>query len=131
MPQFSTFTINDGSAAPVAITYSLANMVNGDIKLMDRRLAVPAFHPVILSSFSAPSKARPKSTKITREFSLPHVRAVNSVDTVVGTSRAVTTYYIDVNATAQEIKHLEAMVQNTGSQTKMVAQLRDLEPFFG
>lgn len=131
MPQFSTFTINDGSATPVAITYSLANMVNGDIKLMDRRLTVPSFHPAILSSFSAPSKARPKSTKIARDFSLPHIRALNSVDTVVGTSRAVVTYYIDVNATAQEIKHLEAMVQNTGTQAKMVLQLRDLEPFFG
>lgn len=131
MPQFAAFAINDGSTTPVSVSYALRNIGNGVVQLQDRRLALQAAMPSIALGFNAPSRARPKSTKITRDFALPHQRTINGVDAVVGTSRAAVVYYIDESATAQEIKHLEAMVQNSGTNTMVQSSLRNVEPIYG
>lgn len=131
MPQFASFSINDGATTPVSVSYSLTNMKNGEVFLADRRLATTAFHPKITLGFNPPSKQRPKSTKIMRDFELPHVRALSGVDAVAGTSRASVVFYIDENATAQEIKHLEAMVQNSGTNAMVQNSLRNVEPIYG
>lgn len=131
MPQFAAFSINDGATTPVSVSYALRNIGNGVVQLQDRRLALQAAMPSIVLGFNAPSRARPKSTKITRDFTLPHQRTVNGVDAVVGTSRAAVVFYIDESATAQEIKHLEAMVQNSGANAMVQSSLRNVEPIYG
>lgn len=130
MPQFvSPFTVNDGSATPVAVTYSVEKLSSEQTVLVDRRQASRDMQPVINASFDRATPNR-KTFKVKRQVAYPLIRAINSVDTVVDTARATIEYVIPVSATAQERKHLRALVANLEDATFMKAAVEDLDPLY-
>lgn len=130
MPQFvSPFTVNDGSATPVAVTYSVEKLSSEQTVLVDRRQASRDMQPVINASFDRATPNR-KTFKVKRQVAYPLIRTINSVDTVVDTARATIEYVIPVSATAQERKHLRALVANLEDATFMKAAVEDLDPLY-
>lgn len=130
MPQVTgAITINDGTATPVAVSYSPELLSSTQAVFVDRRLASRDMQPSIEVGFSRPSAAR-NTFKVQRIAVYPIVRNVNGVDIIADTARATVTYTIPKSATAQERKHLRALVANTEDITVLKAGPEDLDPLY-
>lgn len=130
MPQFvPPYTVNDGTATPVAVTYSVEKLSSEQTVLVDRRLASRDMQPVINLTFDRATPNR-KTFKVKRQVAYPLVRTINSVDTVVDTARATVEYVIPVSATAQERKHLRALMANNEDHAYLKAAVEDLDPLY-
>lgn len=129
MPNIAaTLTINDGTATPVAVVYSLENKIAGGALYVDRRLASRELNPELSVSSKAPSpKARAYSHE--RSVKIPIVRVINGVDTVVGYNKKFTTYVIDKASTEQERKHLFAAGNNLDAHADSKTNVEKLEGF--
>lgn len=127
MAAIANLTVNDGSATPVAVTFTAASRTNNEVMWEDRRLAASTLWPRLFLSFDRASKAR-KTNHVELRMEYPIVRTVDGVETVVDTARYERGRYIlPISMTEQERKHLSAFVRNGLSATliKNVAELLD------
>lgn len=125
MPQFTTFTVKDGSATPVDVTYSPEALAIENTVLVDRRLAVRSEQPFLKSSFSAPTATRP-TFKLRRFYSTPIVRD----GVIVGVLRTEVTQTVPTTASQSERKHHSAFVSNSENHSQVKGQLIDLETWY-
>lgn len=91
MPAFSSLTINDGQATPVAHVFSPATLVGTEAKYMDRSSGITVGFPVITTNVSLPSK-NSKLTKVRLKVVSPVLEVVNS-STYSGITPAPTRAY--------------------------------------
>lgn len=130
MPQFvSPLTINDGTATPVAVTYSVEKLSSEHTVLVDRRLASRDMQPAVNIYFDRATPTR-KTYKSRRVISMPLVRPILGVDTVVDTARANVEYIIPTSMTVAERKHLRALVANAEDVVAIKAAVEDLDPLY-
>jgi len=130
MPQVTgALTINDGTATPVAVSYSPELLSSTQAVFVDRRLASRDMQPSVEVGFSRPSASR-NTFKVSRIVAYPIVRTINGVDVISDTARANVTYTIPKSATAQERKHLRALVANSEDLTILKAGPEDLDPLY-
>lgn len=130
MPQIGTFTVNDGSATPVAITYGIEKLSTERSVLVDRRMATRDAQPQIVIDFTPATSGR-KTYRRKTAHALPIVRTINGVETVIDVARANVEYVLPTSMTQQERKHLQAMVNNTDDHTVVKAGVVDLDPLRG
>lgn len=127
MPNTSvSYTVNDGSAAPVAVLYSLEEKNNGQIVLVDRRLASRELQPEMSAAMKRPA-GNARTYNVTRVGKLPIVRSVNGVDTVVDTAKVLLTYVIPKTCTKQECAHLYALGTNFNANADFKTQVVERE----
>lgn len=129
MPNIAaTLSINDGSATPVAVTFSLENKIAGGALYVDRRLASRELNPELVVTSKAPT---PKARAYTgdRAVKIPLVRTINGVDTVVGYNKKFSTYVLDKASTEQERKHLFAFGNNLDAHADSKTNVEKLEGF--
>lgn len=130
MPQFvSPLAINDGTATPVAVSYSVEKLSSDHSILVDRRLASRDQQPALTVTFDRASATR-KTYKVKRSVAYPLVRTINSVDTVIDIARCNVEYIIPNTATLQERKHLRALVANSEDNVLLMAGVVDLDPLY-
>lgn len=91
MPSFSSLTINDGQATPVAHTFAPGTLVGTEAKYIDRSTGITVGFPVITANVSLPSK-QSKMTKVRLKVVAPILEVVNS-STYSGITPAPTRAY--------------------------------------
>lgn len=91
MPSFSSLTINDGQATPVAHTFAPGTLVGTEAKYIDRSTGITVGFPVITANVSLPSK-QSKMTKVRLKVVAPVLEVVNS-STYSGITPAPTRAY--------------------------------------
>lgn len=91
MPSFSSLTINDGQATPVAHTFAPGTLVGTEAKYIDRSTGITVGFPMITANVSLPSK-QSKMTKVRLKVVAPVLEVVNS-STYSGITPAPTRAY--------------------------------------
>lgn len=130
MPQFTgAIAIDDGSATPVAVSYSPELLSSAQTVLVDRRLAAREQQPSITLNFDRATTNR-KTFKVSRSVAYPIVQTVNGVEIVVDIARAKLEYIIPTSMTAQARKHLRALIANIEDVTIFKAGVEDLDPLY-
>lgn len=127
MPNFTSLTINDGSATPAAVNYTPEAISTAKSVFVDKRLAPRAHEPQIVVDFSAASASRPDSYKIRRLYTTPIVVPVGGSDTIVGYHKTEIVHTISVRGDTQSRKHHIAMVSNGESTALFKTMSIDLE----
>lgn len=126
----SSITINDGSATPVAVTYTPIAANNGAVTFADKRKSAKAFWPKLTATFNPESPKR-ASDHVGFEVEYPLTQTVNGVEVVYATawySRG--RYVLPSGMTQQDRKHICALVRNGMDVTQLVAMVNDLDPMF-
>lgn len=130
MPQFTgAITINDGSATPVAVSYSPELLSSGNTVLVDRREATRELQPSVTILFERPTPNR-KTFKVKHSFALPIKQVINGVEVITDVARANVEYVLPQSASAQVRKHLRALVANTEGVAIFRAGVEDLDPLY-
>jgi hypothetical protein len=130
MPQFTApISINDGTATPVAVSYAPEQLSSGATVLVDRREASRDMQPSLTLKFD-PANANRKTFKVARQVAYPIKRTINTVDQVVDIARANVEYIIPKTMSAQERKHLRALVANAEDIASFKAGVEDLDPLY-
>lgn len=130
MPQFTSFAINDGSATPVAVTFSPELLSSAQMVLVDRRKAVRDQQPTLTYSFDRPVPARPKTYKVGGKLAYPIVGMAGGVEVVTDTARAEFGFVLPVTMTQADRKHLRAFLRNALDQALIRAGIEDLDPTY-
>lgn len=130
MPQFTgAISINDGSATPVAVSYSPELLSSSNTVLVDRREASRDMQPSLTVTFERPTANR-KTYKVKRQVAYPIKQTVNGVEVITDIARANVEYVLPQSATAQVRKHLRALVANTEDVAIFKAAVEDLDPMY-
>lgn len=130
MPQFSgTFTINDGSATPVAVAFSPELLSSAQTVLVDRREASRDLQPSIEQVFDRATAARP-TYKVGTNVLLPIVRTVNGVVVAKRPIRIRVLADLPTEATAQERAHAFAFAVNAAQHAMIKAGYTALDPLY-
>lgn len=122
----ANYTINDGTATPVAVSYSLEDKNGGQLVIVDRRLASRELQPEIIAGLKRPN-GNARTYNVTRTVKMPVVRSINGVDTVVDVNKVLLTYVISKACTEQERKHLYAAGTNANAHADFKTQVEKLE----
>lgn len=130
MPQFNSFTINDGSATPVAVTFSPELLSSAQMVLVDRRKAVRDQQPMLTYTFDRPVPARPKTYKVGGRIAYPIVSMAGGVEVVADTARAEFGFVLPVTMAIADRKHLRAFLRNAMDQALIKAGIEDLDPTY-
>lgn len=131
MPQFvAPLTINDGSATPVAVTFSPELLSSALTVFQDRRLATRELQPTLTVGYNRPTVQRPKTYQVSHRWALPIVRNVAGVDVSNDTARVTVDFILPTSMTSQERKHLRAYVKNGLDQALLKVAIDDLDPLF-
>lgn len=130
MPQFTSFTINDGSATPVAVTFSPELLSSAQTVLVDRRKAVRDQQPTLVYDFARPVPSRPSTFKVNGKIAYPIVSVVNSVEVVSDVARGEFGFIIPTSMVYADRKHLRAFVRNAIDQAFIKAGIEDLDPLY-
>jgi hypothetical protein len=126
----SSITINDGTATPVAVTYTPISASNGNAVFADKRKVAKAFWPKITYVFDAESRSR-ASDHVSVEVEYPMTKTVDGVELVYATAwfkKGV--FILPSGMSQQDRKHLRALVVNGQGVTQYVAMVNDLDPMF-
>lgn len=130
MPQVTgPLTINDGSATPVAVSYSPELLGSEASVFVDRREASRDMQPSITVNFSRASAQR-ATFKVAHIVEYPIPNVVNGVTLVTDIARARVEYTIPKTMTAQQRKHLRALVGNAEALSVLKAGVEDLDPLY-
>lgn len=130
MPQFTgPLTVNDGSATPVAVTYSPEQLSSSETVLVDRREASRDMQPSLTIRFDRATANR-KTFKVMRQVAYPITAVVNGVTVVTDIARANVEYIIPQTMSQQQRKHLRALVANAEDNANLKAGVEDLDPLY-
>lgn len=131
MAQATSITINDGSATPVAVTYTPErDPQTGNVVYIDRRKTARSLQPKLIIGFS-PANANRKTYKPSLEGEYPIEGLVNGVAAAVDVARFRNgTFTIPENMTTQDRKHFYAMIYGGMNVAQIKANFVDLEPLF-
>lgn len=128
--QASSITVNDGSATPVAITFTPEEVSPSRTVYVDRRKTARSLQPSIIVGYSPASAAR-KTAKPTFGVVYPIEGIVNGVAAPVDVARFENgKFTIPENMSLQDRKHLFAFVTNGMQVTQIKAVCVDLEPLY-
>lgn len=128
--QASSITVNDGTAAPVAITFTPEEVSPLRTVYVDRRKTARSLQPSIIVGFSAPSANR-KTAKPSFGVIYPIEGVVNGIAAPVDVARFENgKYTIPESMSLQDRKHLFAFVTNGMQVAQIKAVCVDLEPIF-
>lgn len=129
MPQFTTLSINDGSATPVSVAFAPELLSSEQTVLVDRREAGRDLQPSIEQTFSRATAARP-TFKVGSNVLVPVVRVVNGVSVTKRPIRIRVLADIPTEATLQERKHAHAFAANILNAAIVKAGYVDLDPLY-
>lgn len=130
MPQFTgAVSINDGTATPVAVSYSPELLSSSNTVLVDRREASRDMQPSLTLQFERPTATR-KTFKVKRVVAYPIKQTINGVEVVTDIARANVEYVLPQSATMQIRKHLRALVANSEDIALFKAAVEDLDPLY-
>jgi len=128
--QATSITVNDGTAAPVAITFTPEEVSPQRTVYVDRRKVARSLQPSIIVGFSAPNANR-KTAKPTFGVIYPIEGLVNGVAAPVDVARYENgKFTVPESMTLQDRKHLFAFVVNGMQVPQIKAVMVDLEPIF-
>lgn len=130
MPQFTSFAINDGSATPVAVTFSPELLSSTQTVLVDRRKAARDQQPSITYAFDRPVPARPNTFKVNGKLAYPIVQTVSGVETVTDIARGEFLFVLPTSMQLTDRKHLRAFLRNAVDQALIKAGIEDLDPMY-
>lgn len=131
MPQVTgALTIEDGSATPVAVSYGPEMLSSARAVFVDRRLPSREQQPSLERTFGAPQKGVRVQYAIGDLITYPIVRNMAGVDTVVAVAEAHVKYRLPTQMTAQERKHLRALVANSQDDVVLAAGPESLDPLY-
>lgn len=130
MPQVTgPLTINDGSATPVAVSYSPELLSSSESVFVDRREASRDLQPSIAVNFSRASTNR-KTFKVSHIVEFPIPTLVGGAVVSVDVARAKVEYTIPQTMSAQQRKHFRALVANAEALASLKAGVEDLDPLY-
>lgn len=129
MPQFSSLSINDGSATPVAVAYAVEKLSSEQTVLVDRRQVSRELQPSLTVFFDRSTPQR-KTFKVRHVIAMPLIRTVVGVVVATDIARASVEYTLPVSMTAQERADLNALVANSQTATVLKAGVKDLDPLY-
>lgn len=127
----SSININDGSATPVAISYTPIQVNNGNaVVFADRRKSARAFWPKITFKYDPESNKR-RSDHVSVEVEYPMTQVVDGVEHVYATAWYKRgTFILPSGMPQQDRKHLGALVVNGMGVAEFTAMVSDLDPIF-
>lgn len=126
----SSISINDGTATPVAVTYTPIAANNGVATFADKRKSAKAFWPKITFTFDGESRAR-ASDHVSVDVEYPLTKTVDGVELVYATAWFKKgTFILPSGMTQQDRKHLRALVVNGQGVAQYTAMVNDLDPMF-
>jgi hypothetical protein len=126
----ASISINDGSATPVAVTYTPISANNGNVVFADKRKSAKAFWPKISMLFDGET-ARRQSDHVSIEVEYPLTQTVDGVEVVYATAwfkRGI--FVLPSGMPQQDRKHLRALVVNGQGHALYTAMVNDLDPIF-
>lgn len=144
MPQLAAFTINDGSATPVATSFTPTDVKDGLASWHARAGGIVIGYPRITTQLKLPSAATggQSSTARNARVSFKVVYPVleqTSASTATGIQPAPTKAYdmtfngefiLPERSTLQDRKHIIAFVKNYLANAVMTAVIQDLESIY-
>jgi len=127
----SSITINDGSAAPAAITFTPIASSGGTVVFADKRKSARSFWPKLTVSYDAEKPSR-RTDHVEVSMEYPMTQTVDGVDVVYATARYERGRFILPSGMPQaDRKHLCAFVRNGLDVAQVQALVNDLDPMFG
>lgn len=123
-----TITINDGTATPVAITFTAVKASPTLTVFKDKRLAKPAHWPEITLSADLPA-----GSAVLRKFEARVAWPVVDVITgkVTDTGRVRVLGDIPMSMAQSDVKHLYAFAMNAMGHALLRAAMQDLDTVIG
>jgi hypothetical protein len=126
----SSITINDGTATPVAVTYTPISASGGSAVFADKRKSARSFWPKITFTFEAESPRR-TSDHVGLEVEYPMTKTVDGVELVYATAwYKKGTFILPSGMPQADRKHLRALVVNGAGVALFTAMVNDLDPIF-
>lgn len=122
-------TINDGSATPVARTFSPEKVSPGDSVFVERSSGVSAGFLRLGIGMDPASKNRP-TNHVTIALDLPTLQTINGVSSVAYTARFTGKFILPDVMTAAERANARALVANALDQALVTAVIKDLDPLY-
>lgn len=130
MPQFvAPLTINDGTATPVAVTFSPELLGSAQSVLVDRREASRDLQPSIEQTFDRASANRP-TYKVGTNVLHPVIRTVSGEVVTKRPIRIRVIADIPTEATQQERAHAFAFAVNALNHASIKAGYVSLDPLY-
>lgn len=130
MGQAAAFNLNDGTATPVAVTFSPERLPDGRIAWVDRRKSSAALQPRVVLTQS-PANGGRSTHRFGYEFIYPIEGLVNNVPAPVATARYKDgTFVIPDIMPAIDRAHLAAFVANFQDATLIKAVFKDQDWVF-
>lgn len=128
--QRAAITVNDGSAAPVAITFTPTEVTPSKTVFTDRRKASVALQPTIEVGYSAPSASRP-TARPSYAVIYPIEGLVNGVAAPVGVARYESGKCVEpADMSLTDKKHFHAFIANGLNVPMIKAVFVDNEPIY-
>lgn len=127
----TSITVNDGSATPVAITFTPIEVKDGStVVFADKRKTARAFWPK-LSVTLDPEKPSRASDHVEMSCVYPLTQVVDGVEVVYATARYERGRFILPSGMPQaDRKHLCAFVRNFMDVQSVQDQVNNLDPYF-
>lgn len=127
----ASITINDGTATPVAVTFTPVAANGGSVTFADKRKGAKAFWPKLTVNFDG-EKASRKTDHVDFSFEYPMTQTVNSVEVVYAIARFERGRFIlPSGMPAADRKHICAFVRNGMDVAVIQGMVNDLDPIFG
>ena len=111
MPQASNITINDGSATPVAVTFSVERKDPTLTSWVDRRLAVASVQPRVTVGFS-PANPKRKTDRVPVTITVPITGMRDGLVVPIGANRFIGEFIISEDSPEQSRKDIVAFTIN-------------------
>lgn len=130
MSQATAFTLADGQATPVNITFSPERVTPELSTFVDRSSGIAARFRRLSARFNPATNGR-KSNKAQLNISIPVVGVMASGQTgVIYTLRSTISYELPDGCTDAERKDLHALTVNALGQALLRGVMRDLDPLY-
>lgn len=128
MPQLNNIVLNDGSATPVARTFSPVT-TDGTAAILKERVGVPVGYSQLGVSVRPPVKgSEVYKTRLT--LAVPHVVTIDGKALVDYTDTITIDILSNERSTAQDRKNARVLAINALSHATIVQVVENLEPLF-
>lgn len=130
MGQAAAIVLNDGTATPVAVTFSPEEVAPGKCVFVDRRKTIRNQQPSFEILFKRPVNGR-QTYRTTLNFEYPIVQAVGGLDTVTGVARFKDGDWIIPDFMPEiDRKHMRAFVANALDAALIKGYIEAYDPMF-